>query len=288
MLRKLLVLSAAGSLLAACSGDDTTSTPADTGADVVYADGPWTGRPDDGVDTAAPDAGEDATDATTDTIDEDATDAGSDATDAASDAATDASSDATDAASDGATDAVSDGPAPTPSAARIHEVYLDRDLEGDKVEFIEISGPAGVALDALRLRVINPDGSVKLDLAVADAGATMPANGLWVVGTSFTSNVDKIYGIGAWGLPSDSGAIQLTRNDGILQELLDVVGYGALATAPAAEPKAVVEGTVAAVPASGSTGKTIGRKSVPGDTNANATDFCVMNATPGAANGGCL
>ncbi|MGZ3474566.1 MAG: hypothetical protein ACXWUG_09840 [Polyangiales bacterium] len=245
-------------VLLACSSSDSQATDADT-EDADYGDGPVTYRPDDGPDTATEETtAETAVDATSET-------------------------------GETATDSASDAPA-TPSSARIHEVYSDRNLEGDAKEFVEISGPEGIALDALHLRVIKPDGSVAFDLAVADAGAKMPASGFWVVGGSAAST-NKSYSISApdnWGLPNDSGAIQLTRNDGAIVELVDVVAYGTAPATPTGEPKAVVEGVPAALPAAGSTGKTFGRKSVPGDTNDNGTDFCVMNATPKAANGACL
>lgn len=181
---------------------------------------------------------------------------------------------------------VDSGP-PDIAKARIHEVYVDRALEGDKVEYVEISAPAATPLENLWLRVLDKAGAPVLELRVADAGAKMNASGLWVVGTIGITKVDKSYSLSAWGLPNDGGSIQLLRKD-LASTLVDVVGYGAAAATGTADPKKTVEGTAAALPASDSTKKTIGRKSVPGDTDNNGTDFCVMAATPGAANGPCL
>lgn len=125
------------------------------------------------------------------------------------------------------------------------------------------------------------------ELRVADAGGKMSASGYWVVGTATVSKVDKTYSLSQWGLTNAGGSVQLLRRD-IAAPPLDVVGYGMAPAAATLDPKKTIEGSAAALPASGSTGKTIGRKSVPGDTDNNSADFCVMNATPGAANGACL
>ncbi len=170
--------------------------------------------------------------------------------------------------------------------ARIHEIYVDRALEGDKVEFVEISAPPNTPLDNLWLRHIDDKGVPVFELRVADAGAKMKASGLWVVGTSFVT-VDKAHPLSAWGLTGAGGSVQLLRKD-IAMSLVDVVGYGGAPASTATAPTKTIEGSAASIAASGSTGKTIGRKSVPGDTDNNSADFCVMNATPGAANGACL
>jgi hypothetical protein len=171
--------------------------------------------------------------------------------------------------------------------ARIHEVYVDRNLEGDKVEFVEIAAPVGTPLENLWLRHIDDKGAAIFELRVADAGMKMKASGFWVVGTSFVTAVDKTHPLTAWGLTNAGGSIQLLRKD-IAMTVVDVVGYGTAPATAAMDPKKTIEGTAAALPASGSTGKTIGRKAVPGDTDNNSTDFCTMAATPGAANGACL
>jgi hypothetical protein len=254
-------------LLAACSDGDSAAT--DTTQDADYGDGPTTYRPDDGVDSATEETSADA-----------ASDASTDGT------ATDAEGDASDSASDAGGDAGPTGLA----AARINEVLVDRNLAGDATEFVEISGPEGIALDKLHLRAVKPDGSIAFDLAVGDAGAKMPASGLWTVGGAgaLPNKSYSIAGPDNWGLSNDSGAIQLTRVDGVAVELLDVVAYGVAPMTPTTEPKKVVEDVPAALPTSGSTNKSIGRKSVPGNTDHNGGDFCVQTATPKAANGACL
>jgi len=270
-MRRLLLALFASSALAACGSDDAASTASDTGADVDYGDGPITTRPDDGVDTAITDSG---TDSGTDTGGADGAGSDSAVTDSAT---TDSASTDTGSSDTGAA-----------SAAHIHEVYVDRNLEGDKVEFVEIAAPSGAPIDGLWLRVFDKTGAPVFNLRVADAGVKMKSSGYWVVGTSWVSP-DKTYSLSEWGLPNDGGSIQLNRLDGATNVLVDVVGFGTAPTSTtASDPKTLVEGTAAALPGSGSTNKTIGRKSVPGDTGNNATDFCVMTATPGAANGACL
>lgn len=254
------------SFVGCAEAESGTSIPTDTGGD--YGEGPITTRPDDGVDTSSP-------------ADSGAADSG-----AADSTTSDATSGDT-ATSDTATSETSSSDGGSASAARIHEVYVDRNLEGDKVEFVEIAAPAGTPLDALWLRVFDKTGALVFNLRVADTGVTMKSSGYWVVGTSWTAP-DKTYSLTEWGLPNDGGSIQLNRLDGATNTLIDVVGYGTTPTSTSAsDPKKLVEGTAATLPASGSTNKTIGRKSVPGDTDDNATDFCVMTATPGAANGSC-
>lgn len=251
-----------------CAEAESGSIPADTGAD--YGEGPTTTRPDDGVDTTSP-------------VDSGAADSG-----AADSTTTDATSSDT-SASDTATSDTASTDGGSPGAARIHEVFVDVGIAGDNTEWIEIAAPAGTAIDALWLRVLDKTGAVKFNKPVANAGAKMKSSGFWVVGGALATSTDKFYTLtDGWGLPSEGGSIQLTRNDGVAIELVDVVGYGTAPTSTtASEPKKLVEGTAAALPASGSTNKTIGRKSVPGDSDDNASDFCVMTATPGAANGSC-
>ncbi|MBI2392834.1 MAG: hypothetical protein HYV09_24830 [Deltaproteobacteria bacterium] len=252
-----------------CSGQAENRTIVDAAEDVDYGDGPTTGRPDDGPDTSV-------------TQDADA-DLGSDATAADADAAEVAD----DAASADTAD-VADAGSLSPSRARINEVYVDRYFEGDVVEWVEITAPPATPIDALWIRVIDKAGAPVLNLRVADAGTKMKTSGLWVVGSEAVAKVDKAYDPKTtWGLPNEGGSIQLTRNDGVVIELVDVVGYGTAPASTATEPKKTIETAAAALPTSGSTGKTIGRKSVPGDTDDNSKDFCVMSATPGAPNGAC-
>lgn len=257
-------------LLAACSDGDSQAV--DTTQDADYGDGPTTYRPDDGVDTG--------------TVEETAVD--STASEASSETSTDGST--SDGATDGATDSATDAGPMGLAAARINEVLVDRALAGDATEFVEISGPEGIALDKLHLRAVKPDGSIAFDLAVGDAGAKMPASGFWTVGgaAALPNKSYSIAGPDNWGLSSDSGAIQLTRIDGAVVELIDVVAYGVAPMTPTSEPKKVVEDVPAALPPSGSTNKTIGRKSIPGNTDHNGADFCVQTASPKAANGACL
>ncbi|MBI2390715.1 MAG: hypothetical protein HYV09_14090 [Deltaproteobacteria bacterium] len=276
MLRARLFLPLFAVLLVACSGDDG-GAPTDGGADVDYGDGPITTRPDDGVDTEAPDTGT-AGDAPPDTTTGDTASLDTAAGDTAS----------ADTASGDAPVAETGTDGGSPSAARIHEAYVDRAIEGDGVEYVEIRAPAGTPIGGLWLRVLDKTGTPYFNLRVADAGTNMKSSGYWVVGWEFADKSDKGYKLSEWGLPADGGSIQLVRYDGATPVLIDVVGYGTAPSATSTEPKKTLEGTAAALPSGGSTGKSIGRKSVPGDSDDNATDFCVMSSTPGAANGACL
>jgi hypothetical protein len=122
---------------------------------------------------------------------------------------------------------------------------------------------------------------------VGDTGAKMSASGYWVVGTATVTKVDKIYTLSQWGLTNAGGSVQLIRKD-VAGAPLDIVGYGMAPAMATMAPTKTIEGTAATLPMAGATGKTIGRKSVPGDSDNNSADFCVMNASPGAANGACL
>ncbi|MBK7395788.1 MAG: hypothetical protein IPJ34_05650 [Myxococcales bacterium] len=253
-----LFLVPAFAVLVGCSdsaSDSVADTSADTDeGDVIYADGPITTRPDDGTETV---------DATADTK--------PDALDAEA---------AADSASDAATDVADVGTGP--SAIRIGEVRVDVAVEGSKVEFVELRGPAGTPVNGLTLRVISASGAVK-SFSVGNAGDKTKASGLWVVGLASLLEADKGFLLSdGWDLP-DSGALQLV---GPGDALLDVVAWTAIPTAPSSAPTKVVEGTAAVkLPTGGTTGKSIGRTGA--DTDDNAKDFCILSQTPGAANGPC-
>jgi hypothetical protein len=150
-------------------------------------------------------------------------------------------------------------------------------------------------VDDLKLRLVTATGVVKYEVAVGPAGSVFHANGLWVVGGAQTyklnvtpSTVDVVVGLASWGLDNAGGAVQVVRGS----TLLDVVGYrrdpdgGALPPA-ASPPAATVEGRPATVPdppAGQAPQRSLGRRAAALDTNENATDFCAMQASPGAAN----
>jgi len=260
-------------LVVGCA-DGADSTPADGGAEVDYGDGPWTGRPDDGLDTSVADG-------------------------PSQDASNDGPGDSADAASVPDVrigDAKLDASAA--SAARINEVYVDRALDGDAVEWVELSAAPGTTLTKLHLRALDETGKILFDLPVADAGAMVGTSGLWVIGGPSVSlvasgaKVDKTYShiTDKWGLSNSVGTIQLIAREAAGAILLDVLGYGGTPTAPATEPTKTVEGAAAKLPpsGSGSRGQTIGRSVSSGDTDDNGADFCPMAGTPGAKNGACL
>jgi hypothetical protein len=197
-------------------------------------------------------------------------------------------------------DAGADAPADAANVApvQINEIYVDNAfLRGDATEYVELRGAANVPVDDLKLRILYADGTVKYEVAVANAGEKFGANGLWVVGGNQTfklnvvDHVDHAVSSASFGL-DDRGAVQLLRGS----VLLDVVGYGSDPDAgavapPAAPPTATSEGRIARTatqPASSSApARSIGRKTGAADTNVNGADFCAMVASPGFAQKPC-
>jgi hypothetical protein len=267
-LRILAVLPAAllAALLSACSSED----PAPLGS---------------GRDAATDSAADTATDSATDSAADTAT--GPD-TATAPDTAT-----GPDAPPDAVTDAADAPDAATAAVPRIEELYSDRFLNGDKVDFVEITAPPGTPLDNLSLRLIDGTGKVTGDMRVAGTSVTMPSGGVWVVGASCVgssvcpSHVDQTYSITTWGLASDLGAVQLLLDDGSgTRKLLDVVGWGGTPSAPSTAPTTTVEGTPA--PISDAAGHSIGRRPGAANGHDNGKDFCRMAESPGGPNGACL
>lgn len=161
---------------------------------------------------------------------------------------------------------------------RINEVYVDVDLQGDRVEYVELKGPVGEPLAGLFLRLLRGDAGVLYDVAVTsnDAGV-IDSTGLWVVGGALAAcNTDQTYGLTSWGLDNSSGAVELVKRAGA-PELIDVVGYGGLATN---------EGAPIGLPSDA--GVSLGRKTSASESDVTTTDFCVQNFSCGAANNSCL
>lgn len=177
----------------------------------------------------------------------------------------------------------------TSESVRINEIFVERSGSGAKVEYIEIRGPAGVAIDDLSIRVLDSTGTPTAanPYAVATAGQKMPASGLWVIG-GFLASTDTVISIpNGWDLDT-KGSVQLLR--GASKTLIDVVGWTDDADAgaipqPTSDPKTVVEGKPFVLPATGT--KSFGRAATGADTNDNAKDFCNMNQSAKATNGAC-
>lgn len=204
-----------------------------------------------------------------------------------------------DSGKDAASDAGKDAPV-TAAAVVINELYVDRIGDGDGSEFVELRADPGTPVDDLKLRIIYPDGKVKYEVNVGNAGDKVGPSGLWVVGgpqtfrLNVTDRVDRQVAVSVWGLDYP-GAVQLMR--GIT--LLDVVGFtnevdgGPVTADPGlSAPKNVVETKPALIPDNaGATSTTkrrsFGRKAGAVDTNNNATDFCKMEASPGFAQKAC-
>lgn len=170
------------------------------------------------------------------------------------------------------------GGAQPSSPVRINEIYVDRDLSGDRVEYVELIGPAGHPLAHLHLRLLGPNSNVIEDVPVTatDAGV-IDSTGLWVIGGALAAcNVDQQYGLNDWGMDNSSGAVELVLRSGAT-EVIDVVGYGALSTA---------EGPPVALPSGA--GNSVGRRVGAADTNSTTADFCAQNDSCGAANNACM
>ncbi len=201
------------------------------------------------------------------------------------------------------TDAPSDAPKDsptTPALVVINEIYVDTILDGDAAEFVELRADPGSAVDDLKLRIIYPNGKVKYEVAVGNAGDKVGATGLWVVGgnrldkLNVTSRVDRQLSIASWGLDYP-GAVQLVRGT----TLLDVVGFsdtpdagGVPADPSLSPPTATVETKAATIPDNSGAGtttkrKSFGRKAGAADSNDNSKDFCTMEASPGFAQKAC-
>ncbi|MDB4943333.1 MAG: hypothetical protein JWP97_2867 [Labilithrix sp.] len=203
-----------------------------------------------------------------------------------------------DAASEAASDAAPEAAVDAGAPVVINEVYVDLVVRGDATEYVELRGEPNTPVDDLQLRILYADGTPKYVVAVGIAGERFNGNGLWVVGgtqtfkLNVTDHVDTTYGAAQFGLDT-RGAVQLLRGT----TLLDVVGYGPDADAgaippPPAPPTATSEGKPvknAAQPAqTTSPARSIGRRTAAADTNANASDFCAMEASPGFPQKPCL
>lgn len=160
---------------------------------------------------------------------------------------------------------------------RINEVYVDRDLSGDRVEYVELSGPIGEPLAGLFLKLLGPDGGTLYDLAVtADDAGLIGGTGTWVVGGSLANGrVDQQYSLNTWGLDNSSGGVQLVKRTGA-PEIIDTLGYGGVNT---------IEGPPLTLPTVA--GDSLGRRVLTADSNSNTADFCVQNDSCGAPNNVC-
>lgn len=187
-------------------------------------------------------------------------------------------------------DALSDADAPTSQSVRINEVYVDRMAGGSQVEYVELRGAEGLAVDDLFLRVVDKDGMpTPQAFAVGDPGDKIGATGTWVIGGALASGrVDQtITNAAGWGLDT-VGAVQLLR--GPARDVVDVVGWttdpdGGFVTEPALPPKSTGEGKPYVLPSGGS--GSFGRKAGAPDTNDNRADFCTMTKSGGNANAAC-
>jgi hypothetical protein len=197
-----------------------------------------------------------------------------------------------DARSDGATgDAGGDGALPT---VKINEIFVDKNLSGDAVEWVELWAPPGTSLDNLKLRLIyRGDAGVKYEVDVAPNGTVLDAGArgsYWVVGGQgvLQGNPNQVYSIAVWGL-DEIGSIQLVKLVNGVRVPIDVVGYGGVVPPAASPPTATSEGTP--FTQGGNPNRSFGRKTndagLPQDTGDNSADFCDMNTSFRNVNGPC-
>jgi hypothetical protein len=191
----------------------------------------------------------------------------------------DAATDANDASSADASVALA-------MSARIHE-FRTRSILGTSFApvFVEIAAPPGTALEALKVRSIDCSGSDQLtELSVGPA--TMPASGVWVLTDDSATHPDRKVSISVPAV----GTLQLLYwplgSDPVLIDTVGYTtpGYTGSCTPVKFGPTTATEGSRATT---GDMSSSLGRGSFPGDTNDNATDFCVQVASPGVRNGGC-
>jgi hypothetical protein len=200
-----------------------------------------------------------------------------------------------DAGRDGARDGGGDGNAADAREAglplvKINEVFVDKNLSGDAVEWIELWAPQGTSLAGLRLRLIYAgDAGVKYEVDVSQDGGAMAGN-YWVVGGILATGgtADQEYSIAVWGL-SDVGAIQLVKFDNGNRILLDTVGYGGVVPPLPQPPTATSEGNPFNYGGNAirSFGRRVDDAGLPVDTQNNAADFCDMSRSFRGQNGQC-
>jgi len=179
---------------------------------------------------------------------------------------------------------------------KINEVRYD----GSTGEFVEIYGPAGPLPAGFQIRAI--DGAAGSITGFPPIVASIPNDGggfgFLVVGDSDVPNVDITTGftLGGNNLPDgDPSAVQLYNStDGGVYDSLVYEAHGGLDN--------LLRGTMLGVAnegapwfgrsASGTNAASVkhsaGRYPDGQDTDVNATDFSLMSASPGAANGGTL
>ena len=82
---------------------------------------------------------------------------------------------------------------PAQAQFHINEILVSHDFS-DTMEFAEIVGAPGASLDGIMLLTLEGDGNLKgqLDHAWDLSGYSVPADGLFVVGTAMTANVDFV------------------------------------------------------------------------------------------------
>jgi spore germination protein YaaH len=164
-------------------------------------------------------------------------------------------------------------------------------------EFVEIKGPAGAFPTNLELRSYSGSSTTGSPVTTVQlSGQSIPASGYFVVGDSGIANVN--YTPAGWSTLSDDisnnypAALQLVdSSNGAVYDSVSYRTMGGLADLMRSQTLGVTNEGPAWIGETGTgsnssgEGLAIGRDSLGTDTNNNQSDFYVVPATPGSANG---
>ncbi len=153
---------------------------------------------------------------------------------------------------------------------RIEEVLYNPEGTDAGAEFIEISGPPGLALDGVRLSGVNGGSGFELFAPVVLAGSIGDA-GVFVVGGAAVAQLD--YPLGEITIQNGPDTIRVLACDG--RTILDAVAFGNFD----GDDEFAGEGSAAA---SVSEGFALARCANAEDTNNNSADFGAATPSPGA------
>lgn len=156
------------------------------------------------------------------------------------------------------------------SELRIEEVLYNPEGTDAGAEFIELSGPAGLALDGVRVTGVNGGSGFELFAPVVLAGS-IGESGVFVVGGAAVPGLD--YPLGDVTIQNGPDTIRVLACDG--RTILDAVAYGNFD----GDDEFAGEGSATPpVPE----GLSLARCASADDTNDNAADFGAASPTPGS------
>lgn len=169
--------------------------------------------------------------------------------------------------------------------ALINEIFVDRQVKGDKYEWVEILTTPGASMKGIKLRYYSVSGGAwkqQFDVAIGGDDDVALANGTWSVGgiLSPSKAAVSIASPDNWGM-SEAGALQLY--DELKSELLDVVAWGNVPSSNTPEWP-WISGQGASIPfGSGDNTISLARK-LDQNTGDNAADFCIQSTSANKPN----